>query len=172
MLALSLLALSACHSAKQTSTVSQTPSPTTVVVSTPSPTVAGNFPFPGQIVVGDPANPQPDDVAVIAGGMTYRANIVSSLNPWPTSVPSTGVTLGTGADAATIAYRDFIETQAGQMRNNIINVDKRGKSISQLKLEAIDLPEGITAQESQTGFVAEYQQVISFMISSDIKPGQ
>jgi len=67
----------------------------------------------------------PDDILPAPGmGPQYRANMTAVrrggthvVNPWP-PILGTEVTIGTPPNTAQITYRDYIETEAGQTRNN------------------------------------------------------
>jgi len=162
-----------CEKANNTSTVYSYNSQAAPTSSeSGQPTVSNNSP----ITTSSTSTQQPDDVVFTAGGLTYRANVFglagTTSNPWPTIPSGPGVTLGTGTDAASVGYRSYIETQPGQTRNNIINVQIPGRYIK-VKLEAVNLPDGITAEEGEIGGMGNtYQQVISFVISSTVQPGQ
>jgi len=100
----------------------------------------------------------PDDFVPAPGmGPQYRANMIAVrrdgthvVNPWP-SIQSTEVTLGIPSDAMQVTYRDYIESEAGQTRNNIFYIYQPGNGPGDTRLEVIlkdtDLPSGITITE-------------------------
>ncbi len=95
----------------------------------------------------------PDDIVITPGGRAYRANVhhQGEENPWP-SIESTRVVLGSGADSLRISYRDYIETGAGETRNNIIHVGKEGGLHgSNLALYAVAVPAGIELTDGGRG---------------------
>jgi len=61
-----------------------------------------------------------DDIVYPPGGFTYRANVHQQGEPdWP-PIQQTEVTLDALSGTVDIQYRDYIETEAGETRNNII----------------------------------------------------
>ncbi len=95
----------------------------------------------------------PDDIIITPGGRMYRANVHQQgvENPWP-QIESVGAVLGTGADALRVDYRDYIETEAGETRNNIIHVGKEGGLYgSKLALYAVAVPAGIKLTDGGRG---------------------
>ncbi len=93
----------------------------------------------------------PDDIVYPPGGPAYRANVHQAGVPdrWP-SIQSKDVTLKGPSGIAQVSYRDYIESKAGQTRNNIISVylpdapPVNGTKAIELSLEAVDAPEGIS----------------------------
>ena len=86
-----------------------------------------------------------DDIIPTPGGWAYRASVHEQgvENPWP-PIESTSVVLGSGADTLNISYRDYIETEAGEIRNNIIRAGKEGGLFdSRLALYSVVVPAGI-----------------------------
>jgi len=95
----------------------------------------------------------PDDFVPTPGGGTYRANVHQGgvENPW-LPIESSDVILGSGADTLKVSYRDFIETEAGEIRNNIIRVTKEGGLFdSELALYSTDVPDGLELVDGGRG---------------------
>jgi hypothetical protein len=111
---------------------------------TPVPT--GSLPEP----TGEEA---PDDIVFTPGGYAYRANVNGSgpgeLLP---DIQGVNVTLGSGSDILNINYRNYIETKAGETRNNIIFMWGEGGIFDgSLELYSTGLPEGI----GQAGYITK-----------------
>jgi hypothetical protein len=66
-----------------------------------------------------------DDILYPPGGPAYRCNVhqVGVINPWP-QIDSVTVFLGTGENEFLIGlmHRNYIETRAGEARNNILRL--------------------------------------------------
>lgn len=100
------------------------------------------------------STPAPDDVVATPGGPSYRANGQESgiENPWP-PIESTTVTLGGDGNTTEIYYRNYIDTRAGQTRNNIIRaflpnvLPGSSNQTMELRLETTNIPEGITVNQ-------------------------
>lgn len=89
-----------------------------------------------------PGPERPDDIIPTPGGLTYRANFHQEgvENPWP-PIESKDVILASNKYSPQITYRDYIETKAGESRNNILHMSIGGREIRQLNLYTInDLP--------------------------------
>ncbi len=89
-----------------------------------------------------------DDIVFPPGGFTYRANVHAQGQPsgWP-PVAQTEVTLRRLIQTADITYRSYIETRAGETRNNIFYLEVGGyPGLDPLKVDykAVNLPEGIS----------------------------
>jgi hypothetical protein len=117
----------------------------------------------------------PDDImSVPGGGPAYRANVHHQgvENPWP-SIEITEAFLGSGSNEAHITYRSYIETKAGETRNNVIKVIMPDQEVRSLSLYASDIPEGITLTDSMqwSGHSAR-ASVLTIEISPDVAPGQ
>lgn len=118
---------------------------------------------------------QPDDIVTTPGGMAYRANVHEQGKPdfWPPVEVSTVVL----ADNVTIYYRSDIETEAGELRNNIVSMGILGRhdlSIRDLNLSISNLPAGIAVREGESsgGLPGTIARVIIIEISQEIKPGE
>lgn len=87
----------------------------------------------------------PDDIVPTPGGSAYRANVhqVGEPDKWP-PIQSANVTLDSGSDALNVNYRNYIETKAGETRNNIIFLWKEGGLFDKkLELYSVDVGDGI-----------------------------
>lgn len=121
-----------------------------------------------------PEGQAPDDIVPAPGlGPTYRANIQQQgvKNPWP-SIKSTEVTLGD----AQVAYRDYIETRAGETRNNIFSVYRPNQEIGTVTLQGIDLPDGITIVQGDLQYhgvtATRTKTSVAIEISAAVKPAE
>jgi hypothetical protein len=127
-----------------------------------------------------------DDFVPTPGyGPTYRANVFAGrgdgtlvLNPWP-RIESATVTRGAPPDTVEIQYRDYIETGAGQTRNNLFSarlldvelVDRSG-AIEEVILEGVDAPSGITATQDWQQGGPYFKTLLKIAISPDVQPGE
>jgi hypothetical protein len=94
-----------------------------------------------------------DIIPVPGGGPMYRANVHEQgvKNPWP-PIDSAEITIGEPPDIAQITYRDYIETEAGQTRNNLFtiylpNAVSSDTTYIKTVLQAVDVPSGITVTQ-------------------------
>jgi hypothetical protein len=130
-----------------------------------------------------PPQAEPDDIVYTPGGIAYRSNVFlgTTPNPWP-EIREVTVNIGNTIDGASIQYRDYVETNAGQNRNNIFYISKTSEQsidqhISNIVFTAVGLPVGITANVSFSGYYngegipEPWMQIVSFGISKNIKPG-
>ena len=150
-LILVLLPLSACS----TETIITTPIPTTSV----PPATEGEA---------------PDDIMVTPFGPAYRANFHQAgvVNPWQ-PIQTVEVALASNTDVAYVIYRDYIETKAGETRNNIVIVRTPDWDIQSLNLYASDIPSGIEiAEKSRWHGPRIIAPVLIIEISQDVKPGE
>jgi len=112
-----------------------------------------------------------DDIVNTPGGAAYRANVhqEGEVSPWP-PVESAEVTL----NGVYLRYRDYIETGAGETRNNIFTVRRdSGFREGSLNLYATAIPAGIEfAQSLSGGLPGTLTTVLVIEISADIAPGQ
>jgi len=118
----------------------------------------------------------PDDIVPTPGGYAYRANVHQQgvENPWP-PIESAKIVLGSGSDALDISYRDYIETEAGETRNNIIHVGKEGGLFnSQLTLYSVAVPAGIGLTDGGrgVGLPGATGAVLVIEVDPDVTPGQ
>jgi hypothetical protein len=156
------LSLAACNSVQVTSTVTTTTTTTT------------------QITSQTPTTEAPDDIIWDPAGIQiYRAN--TNGPNWSAGIETAAVGLGSGAEAADIQYRDYIETNAGQTRNNIFIIYIQGqddpvnkdKQIKNVILSVYGLPHGITTNWDSGGFNSfnlSWNQVMEIAIASDVQP--
>ncbi len=94
-----------------------------------------------------------DDIVYPPGGFTYRANVhQQGERDWP-AVQQTEVTLEALSGTIDIQYRDYIETKAGETRNNIFFLNGRNApellDPLQVYYVAVDLPDGITIERDR-----------------------
>lgn len=117
-----------------------------------------------------------DDIVPTPGGGTYRANLHQQgvENPWP-PIESADVILGDGLDVLNVSYRDYIKTEAGETRNNIIRLRKQGGLFDRnLAFYSVNLPTGITLWDGGRGIglPGTFGAVLVIEISLDVQPGQ
>jgi hypothetical protein len=118
----------------------------------------------------------PDDVMLEPGGVAYRANVhhEGEENPWP-SIESTVVVLSSGSSEIYVRYRDYIETAAGEIRNNIVYVNEPGQPLldSILSLYSVDAPAGIELTiVARGGLIGTAAAALAIEVSLDVEPGQ
>ncbi len=118
----------------------------------------------------------PDDIVTPPGGPAYRANVHQEgvENPWP-PIESSEVVLGDNDDALNLTYRNYIETKAGQTRNNILYIRTPGRDIQSLNLYAGDIPTGIEVAERMRwhgGSPGMVVPVLLIEVSQDVEPGE
>lgn len=117
-----------------------------------------------------------DDLIGSPGGYIYRANIQQQgmENPWP-AIKTTIATLE--EDVAFLLYRDYIQTEIGESRNNILDFmlpdTSEFASVYDLILSAVNVPEGIEIVEASraTKPFGGITSVLVFTIMSDTKAG-
>jgi len=124
-----------------------------------------------------------DDIVYPPGGFTYRANVhQQGERDWP-AVQQTEVALEALSGTIDIQYRDYIETKAGETRNNIIFLF--GQSAPELLhplqvyYRAVDLPDGITIERDGQMYGGiggrdrkSSRVVLLIRIASQVKPGE
>ncbi len=118
----------------------------------------------------------PDDIIPTPGGPGYRAGLQQQgvENPWP-PINTTKVTITSSfeADTVYIRYRDYIETEAGESRNNGVSISMGNRAVGSLNLYTINLPAGIEVTEGMRwhgpGPVAP---VLVMDISTNVKAGE
>ena len=127
----------------------------------------------------------PDDLLPAPGmGPQYRANMTAVrrdgthvVNPWP-PITGTTVTFGASTDAVQINYRDYITTEAGQVRNNMFFMYRPGSGPADTSLnvilKAIDPPSGITVTQNGgwSGPATQTKAFLKIEISQNITPGE
>jgi hypothetical protein len=91
-----------------------------------------------------------DDIVTPPGGFTYRANVHQQGQPdWP-AIQETEVSLKRFFLTLNIKYRSYIETKAGETRNNIIFLEVNGfPPLDPLKVsyQTVNVPQGIDAEQ-------------------------
>jgi hypothetical protein len=131
-------------------------------------------PIPAKDLLPAVGEEAPDDIMPTPGGPAYRANSHQEgvENPW-SPIEATNVALGSGSNEAHVTYRDYIETKAGETRNNIIYVYIPNKNVDSLNLYSIDIPAGMSPTEGMKwhgpGSIAS---VLVTEISQDVPLGQ
>ena len=116
----------------------------------------------------------PDDIVTTPDGPAYRANVheVGKENPWP-SIESKTIVLGEGVDAARITYRNYIETKAGEVRNNIFSVEIPQRDISDVALEVSNIPSVISIPEGEKWYGPRRIKIILVIeIFQQVKQGE
>jgi hypothetical protein len=122
----------------------------------------------------------PDDFVPTPGyGPAYRANVLAGevLNPWP-PIQGATVTAGAPSDTVEITYRDYIETEAGQTRNNLflirlLDVDPAIQHDAiEVTLKGVELSSGITATQDWQQRGPYYMTVLKIGISPEVQPGE
>ena len=156
VLTASLLAVTACQSGGGEA---HTPIPTKDL-----------FPVAGQ-------EEAPDDIMPVpGGGPAYLANVHQQgvENPWPPIDIADVIIVRRGSDDEVhITYRNYIETKAGETRNNIIKVIMTNKDVNSLSLYADDIPDGITLTDGMRwSGPSAMASVLVIEIALDVSPGE
>ena len=156
----------------QTPPAAPAPAPTPVPLPPPAPLPPG----PG---TPGAAN---DDIVSAPGGFTYRASIHQQGQPdWP-PVQGSETALSTPLGYIGIGYRSYIETLAGETRNNVIYLDaNNAPEIAdpiQVDYHPVGLPDGITLVRGMQGYGGIGGQdrkssrvVLVTQIAPTVKPG-
>jgi len=116
----------------------------------------------------------PDDIIPTPGGLGYRVGQQGVEHPW-SPIDTTKVVISSGfeIDTVYIRYRDYIETKAGESRNNIVYVSMGNRAVGSLNLYTVNLPAGIEVTEGMRWHGPGPVAVVLVMdISPDIKTGQ
>ncbi len=119
----------------------------------------------------------PDDIVPAPGlGPAYRANVHQSgvENPWP-PIDTTKVTIVSSfeTDTVYIRYRDYIETEAGESRNNVISISMGNRAVGSLNLYTVNLPTGIEVTEGMRWHgPGPVSSVLVIEISPDVEAGE
>jgi hypothetical protein len=120
-----------------------------------------------------------DDIVPTLGGSAYRANVHEQGVPdrWP-SIQMATTRLAAGPETITVGYRPTIVTEAGQIRNNLLLVDREGGfreigGITDIGLYTVGAQSGIQfAQGGAGGLPGTLATVLVVMIPDDIQPGR
>jgi hypothetical protein len=118
-----------------------------------------------------PEPERPDDIVSTPGGPQYRANVHQAgiENPWP-PVETEEVSLD---EDVTCVYRAYIESEAGETRNNIVHVRTPGRDITDANLPISGAPPGIEVKQGmEWNGPRSIAQVLVMEISSDVPLGQ
>ena len=117
-----------------------------------------------------------DDIMLTPGGPAYRGNVHEQgvVNPWP-EVQTVETPLNATGEDIRLNYRAFIETKAGETRNNILWL--YGTSISAKMGKAVaftpeNLPSGIEANSEQTTTSPMTKAVMEINISAQVSTGE
>ena len=135
---------------------------------TPIPTAT---PEPPPYPSARPGPERPDNIMPTPGGPIYRANfrqegVENSWRPIETKEEFLD-------ENVICIYRAYIETKAGEARNNIIRVVTPGRDIRSLNLYASNIPNGIEAKRGMEWHGPHsIAQVLIMEISQDVQPGQ
>ena len=121
----------------------------------------------------------PDDIVYTPGGDAYRANVHQQgvENPWP-PIETVEAQLGSGSDTIQVRYRNYIVTRAGEIRNNILYVNREGGffeggGIASMRLYSVGLLSGLKVfQESGGGLIGQLVSVLVIEIPLDVVPGE
>jgi hypothetical protein len=123
-----------------------------------------------------------DDIVSAPGGFTYRASIHQQGQPdWP-PIQRSETALSTPSGYIGIGHRSYIETLAGETRNNIIYLDanKVPEIADPIKVDyhPVGLPDGITLVRGMQGYGGIGGQdrkssrvVLVTQIAPTVKPG-
>lgn len=151
----------------------------TTPATTPTPQAPPSVTSPAQ---GSPGAAN-DDIVYPPGGFTYRAGIHQEGQPnWP-PVQEKETTIKALSGTIDFRYRDYIETKAGETRNNIIFLfgQKAPDLLDplQVKYLTVDLPDGISIQRDQQMYGGIGGQdkkssrvVLKISVASQVKPGE
>ena len=162
--------------------VSPSPMPTPLAPAPPTTPVPPAPIPPGGEPPGTPGAAN-DDIVTPPGGWTYRANVhVQGQQDWP-SFQESVTALSTLSGSIGIRYRDYIETKAGEIRNNIIFLDARNApeitDALQISYRPEGLPAGITVERDRQmygGIGGEGRKgsrvTLKINIAPDVKPGE
>lgn len=125
----------------------------------------------------------PDDIVYPPGGPAYRANVHQAgvSDRWP-PIQSKDVTLNGPSGIAQATYRDYIETEAGKIRNNIFSVylpdaqPVNDTKAIELSLEAVDALEGISVTQGDNVHLSDparrTKTILKIAIASQIPQGE
>jgi hypothetical protein len=115
----------------------------------------------------------PDDVIFTPGGLCYRANSSTGESADTFVIESTKVVLDDNDPESYLYYRSYIETRAGENRNNIFRVTTPVWDIQNLELCTGDMPLGIEVAESEQWHGPRtIASILTIMIAEDNEPGE
>lgn len=131
-------------------------------------------PIPYEEMLPVQAKEAADDIMPTPGGPGYRANLHQAgvKNPWE-PVEISEAYLGSREKETHVYYRSYIETAAGEARNNIIMATIEGKEIKNLSLYADNIPYGITLTDGMQWSAPYFRaSVLVVETAADIIPGE
>jgi hypothetical protein len=117
------------------------------------------------------------------GGFNYRANVHTQGQPdWP-PVQQAETALSTPSGSIGIRYRHYVETKAGETRNNIIFLDASNApeiaDAFQITFRPESLPDGIGIEQGQQrsgrigdGGAITSRVILKIQIASNVKSGE
>jgi hypothetical protein len=123
-----------------------------------------------------------DDIVTPPGGCTYRANVHQEGQPdWPAILQSE-TSLVSSSQTLSITYRSYIETRAGETRNNIFYLKASGTPPLDpltVNYEAVDLPGGVTMERDRQMYggiggqdKTSSRVLLKVHVASDVKSGE
>lgn len=118
-----------------------------------------------------PGPERPDDIVPTPGGPGYVANVHQEgvENPWPPIQTKEEVL----NDNVHVIYRAYIETEAGEGRNNIVYVITSDKDARSLNLHTSNVPTGIEVKHGIKWLEPRtIAQVLVIEVSQDVQPNQ
>ncbi len=149
---------------------------------TPSPSVTSSVITTSQVVTGTlipsvsppstTADAQyPDDLVPTPGGYAYRGNVnqQGQVNPWPpVEVVTESLPIGS------VQYRSDITTNAGQVRNDLVNLSSQTFQSGEhaLNLYATGVPAGFTLERSAgAGLAGQLSVWLRIAVAASVAPG-
>ncbi len=128
-----------------------------------------------------PTNPteSPDDIVFTPGGSAYRANVHEQGVPdkWP-PIAQVQATLTGGINAISVQYRAHIATKAGEVRNNLLYINRSGGHFDSgaqytIKLYTVGAPSSIQFyQGSAYGVIGQLATLLVLVVQPDLAPGR
>jgi hypothetical protein len=116
----------------------------------------------------------PDDIVFTPGGLAYRANVhaAGKKNPWP-DIDSRKVILSNNSSTAQVSYRNYIETKAGETRNNLFYISVIDANINEVFLNVINIPDKIQISEVERARMLDRMDlVLAIHISQQAESGE
>jgi hypothetical protein len=131
----------------------------------------------------EPPEAANDDIVSAPGGFTYRAGIHQQGQPdWP-PIQEEETTIQAFSGTIDFRYRDYIETEAGETRNNIVflfghNAPELSDPL-QVQYRAEGLPDGITLERDREMYGGIGGQdrissrvVLKITVAPQVEPGE
>ncbi|PIP48030.1 MAG: hypothetical protein COX14_04655 [Chloroflexi bacterium CG23_combo_of_CG06-09_8_20_14_all_45_10] len=120
--------------------------------------------------------PDGEEIINTPGGPMYKANVhEAGESPWAPPIKVTELVLGADVNAPHLWYRDYIETQTGQTRNNLFTVAMSTLSPdTPIKIEPVSVPAGIKVKHAGqwNNMPHTSTRLLQIEVSKDIKPGK